>query len=61
MDTKSQQKLDEIVRKEPAALTEGDKAFLRARKSYLTAEQVSTFADELGEGKRSSKKKDDEE
>jgi hypothetical protein len=44
-----QEKLAEIVAKEPAALTPGDIEFLRARRSYLTAEQAQTYAAQLGE------------
>lgn len=47
MDSKSQERLDEILAKEPAALTEADGVFLRARASYLTSDQKAKFADEL--------------
>ena len=42
--------LDEILAQEPAALTDADKAFLRARRSYLTEEQRAVYAEALAEG-----------
>ena len=45
MDNQSKAKLDEILRKEFAALTPGDKDFLRARESYLTADQKAAYAE----------------
>ena len=61
MDEKSQAKLDEILRKEQAALTEGDKDFLRARESYLTPAQKEQYAEVFGapqkEAEDSGKKK----
>lgn len=39
--------LDSIVVKEPVALSEADKEFLRARSSYLTENQKEKFADIL--------------
>jgi hypothetical protein len=47
MDDSSRKQLDEILKKEPAALTEGDKAVLRARESYLTADQKEVYAEVL--------------
>lgn len=49
MDEQSRKVLDEILVKEPAALTEADKEFLRARSSYLSEEHKSVFAEVLGE------------
>ena len=45
MDEKSQAKLDEILKKEQAALTEGDKDFLRAREAYLSDGQKETYSE----------------
>lgn len=42
MNDTAQKKLDELVAKDPNALTDGDKVFLNARKSYLTDEQVKS-------------------
>jgi RNA binding exosome subunit len=47
MDNTSRAKFDEILRKEPAALTPGDREFLRARKSYLTVDQQKAYAEVL--------------
>lgn len=44
-----EQKLSELVAKEPAALSESDIVFLRARRSYLTVEQSEKYAEVLGE------------
>jgi hypothetical protein len=49
MDEQSQKMLDEILAQEPAALTDADKAFLRARSSYLNEEQRSVYAEVLSE------------
>ena len=49
MDAESMGRLAEITAKEPAALTEDDVAFLRARRNYLSAEHRSVFASVLGE------------
>lgn len=49
MDETSRQVLDEILAQEPAALTDADKDFLRARRSYLTEEQRHVYADVLAE------------
>jgi hypothetical protein len=50
MDEQSRKRLDEILAKEPVALTEHDKGFMRARRSYLTEEQKAVFAEVLAEG-----------
>lgn len=47
MDEQSKATLDQIVVKEPAALSESEIAFLRARRSYLTEHQKSVFAEFL--------------
>lgn len=49
MDIQSRTMLDEILAKEPAALTDGDKAFLRARQDYLSGEQRNVYAEVLAE------------
>ena len=53
--------INELVEKEPAALTEGERVFLRARRSYLTQEQADKFAEVLGNKKPSKKKDGDSE
>jgi hypothetical protein len=47
MEQTWQEKLNEILMKEPAALTPGDIEFLRARRSYLNADQLSQYAEVL--------------
>jgi len=49
MDEQARKTLDEILAKEPAALTDEDKGFMRARRSYLTEEQKAVFAEVLAE------------
>jgi hypothetical protein len=49
MDEQSKATLDAILANEPAALTEADIAFLRARRSYLTEEQKAVYAEVLSE------------
>lgn len=49
MDEQSRKMLDEILAQEPAALTDADKAFLRARRSYLSEEQKAVYAEALAE------------
>lgn len=49
MDEQSKSMLDEILAQEPAALTDADKAFLRARRSYLSEEQKAVYAEVLAE------------
>jgi len=49
MDEQSKATFDEIVAKEPAALSESDIAFLRARRSYLSSQQKEVFAEVLAE------------
>jgi len=49
MDQESQAMLDAILAKEPAALTDEDKAFLRARRSYLNTEQRTIYAEVLAD------------
>lgn len=56
MDDTSKKKLDEITAKEPAALTEGDIVFLKARRSYLTADQLTRYAEVLGQSDEEEEK-----
>jgi hypothetical protein len=49
MDAQSKAKLDEILSKEVAAMSEDDIAFLRARRSYLTKSQAIDLADVLAD------------
>ena len=49
MDAKSKEMLDAILAKEPAALTDADKAFLKARRSYLNEEQRHVYAEALAQ------------
>jgi hypothetical protein len=51
-----QEKLAEIVAKESAALTPGDIEFLRARRSYLTPEQLETYKAQLSESEDQEEK-----
>jgi hypothetical protein len=47
MDEQSRKQFNEIVAKEPKALTEAEIVFLQARRSYLNEEQRAVFADVL--------------
>jgi hypothetical protein len=47
MDEQSQNKLNEILGKEILALTPGEIAFLKARRSYLSELQIEIFAEVL--------------
>lgn len=49
MNPEAQVKLDEILQKEAAALTDADVAFLKARKDYLTNDQRAAYNEVLGE------------
>lgn len=49
MNKEAQEVLNNIVKKEPHELTEADKGFLRARRSYLSTEDMERFADVLSE------------
>jgi hypothetical protein len=44
MDRQSQELFDTLVKREPAALTSNEAAFLNARREYLDQEQRKTFA-----------------
>lgn len=57
MDEQSQKVFDEIVAKEPNALTEADIGFLKARRSYLSEEQRSKFKEVLAETPEASEEK----
>lgn len=54
MDQLSQEKLAQITSKEPAALTESEIEFLRARSSYLNEEQRAVFKEVLGDEPKAS-------
>lgn len=43
MNQEAQAELDRILALEPAALTDADKAFLAARRDYLTEEQKAVY------------------
>ena len=47
MNTEAQKYLDEILKIEPENLTEDQKAFLRARSSYLKKIQLEEYASVL--------------
>lgn len=49
MDEQSQKTLAEITAKEPAALSETEIGFLRARRSYLTERERDVFAELLAD------------
>jgi hypothetical protein len=51
MDQKSKEQLDEILRKEPAALTPGDVDVLKARISYLSPSDIERYKPVLAEEK----------
>lgn len=55
MDEQSKATLDAILAQEPAALTDADKDFLRARRSYLSEEQKAVYAEVLAEGQEPEK------
>jgi len=44
MEQTWQERLAEILAKEPSGVTPGDAEFLRARRSYLTPDQAKTYA-----------------
>lgn len=60
MDEQSKARLDEILAKEVAALTDADKEFLRARRSYLTESQKIDYSEVLGEQPAEEKASTDE-
>lgn len=49
MDQESEKLLAEITAKEPAALSDADLSFLRARQSYLSRDDAEKFASVLEE------------
>jgi hypothetical protein len=49
MNIEAQEMLQGILSKEPAALTDADITFLRARRSYLSEEHLAVYAEILGE------------
>lgn len=48
MDERSQERLNNILKLEPEALSEDDKVFLRARRSYLKKSQLEEYKIVLG-------------
>jgi hypothetical protein len=58
MDPKSKEQFEEILRKEPAALTPGDVDFLKARASYLSEADVERYKSVLAEPEKPKAKKD---
>jgi len=48
MDKDSKKLFDELMAKQPHELRESDIEFLKARQSYLTADQVEVFGETLG-------------
>ncbi|HEY1757950.1 MAG TPA: hypothetical protein VGG72_21450 [Bryobacteraceae bacterium] len=61
MDKDSQTLFDELMRKAPHELRESDIQFLKARESYLTADQRAVFGEVLGltEGSAKEEEKSD--
>lgn len=57
MDERTKKYLAELVERDVAELTDDNKAFLRARKSYLTDAQKAKFAKILEVKKEAKKKK----
>jgi len=58
MNPEARKKLDEIVEKSLPALNEHDIRFLKARRSYLTPEQLEKFKEVLDKPLREGKAKD---
>ena len=50
MDEQSKKHLEDILRKDIPSLTEADKIFLRARRTYLTRDQMGKYIDILSDG-----------
>lgn len=59
MNEEARAELDRIVAIEPAALTDSDRAFLSARRDYLSEDQKATFAEILSENQHSMDSKQD--
>lgn len=57
MDKDSQALFDSLMQKQPHELRETDIEFLKARESYLTADQRTVFGDVLGLPKPAKKSK----
>ena len=49
MDAETEKRLSALLKEEPESLSETDRAFLRARQSYLTADEAKRFASILDE------------
>lgn len=58
MNPEAQAVLDEILRKDPEALTLEERLFLRARRSYLKKSQLEEYKDILNEVEEPAKKRD---
>lgn len=54
MNPEAQDKLVEILRKNPSALTTEETAFLRARRSYLKESELEEYKDVLAEPKKTA-------
>jgi hypothetical protein len=57
MDAETKKRFDALLREEPESLSETDRAFLRARESYFTADERKRFAsilDDKGEAQDSA-------
>ena len=61
MNPEASEKLERIISKSPAEITRDDIAFLKARKSYLTRDQVEElsyiFEEKIVESKKTKKRK----
>lgn len=55
MDKGSRARLAALLAKEPSALSDGDKAFLAARRDYLTADQQADFLTDAPTGAEGDK------
>lgn len=55
MNPEAQAKLDEILKKEPTALSADERIFLRARSGYLKKSQLDEYKDVLGQEEAPSK------
>lgn len=60
MNREAREKLERITSKSPAEITKDDIAFLKARKSYLTREQIEelsyVFEEKIEESKKTKKR-----
>jgi hypothetical protein len=49
MDEETKKRLETLLKEEPGSLSEADRAFVRSRESYLTADERKRFASVLDE------------